>query len=343
MQVRVLPEYPLGIACGGIELRCLKTVAALNKYKKEDITVKLLDYYNPDDDFDILHLFGNPPSFYEICYHLDKPKKLVISTVLGAHKMPSIKERIAVSFISKMASLAYQRTDNERLKFIFTRANRIICLNDLEKKYLINKFNVTEEKITIVNNAANDNYFAASADLFIEKYRMSDFVLFIGNITKRKNPLILAQILCLLNIKGVFIGHPLGSEINYITKFEQTIKKSPNLLWIKGLDHDDPLLISAYASAKVFCLPSVSETQPQAALEAMSAGTPVIIGDFPYAYQPPFEKSIKVNPADKEALISAIKYAMEQNSSNVSRLPDEYRWNAVAEKINHIYFEVSKK
>jgi glycosyltransferase involved in cell wall biosynthesis len=340
MKVVILPEYPLPIVCGGIEIRSLRTLSALQSI---NIDAHLLEYYDKEQSFDILHLFGNPPSLYEICYYLDRTKKLVISTVFGAHKIPSIKENIAVPFVSKIANIAYQKTDYDRLKFVFTRADQMICLNNLEMKYLVNKYNVPKEKITIINNAANDSYFTALPDIFIEKYGLSDFVLFIGNITKRKSPQILAEILCELNLKGVFIGQPFGSEVDYCTKFQQTVNKSSDLFWIKGLPHDDPLLLSAYAAAKVFCLPSVSETQPQSALEAMAAGTPVILGDFPYAYQPPFENTIKVNPGNKEELKSAIQNAMKQKSFNIARLSDEYRWNKVAEKIAQVYSEISAK
>ena len=123
---------------------------------------------------------------------------------------------------------------------------------------------------------------------------------------------------------------------------KEVIADFPNLMWIPGLDYDDPLLSSAFATSKVLCLPSIAETQPLAAMEAMAVG-PAILGDFPYAYQPPFENTIKINPSNKEELKSAIQNAMKQKSSNIDRLSDEYRWNKVAEKIAQVYSEISAK
>ena len=46
--------------------------------------------------------------------------------------------------------------------------------------------------------------------------------------------------------------------------------------WLRRVDHDDPLLASAYAAARVFALPSWFETPGLAALEAALAGTAVV-------------------------------------------------------------------
>ena len=50
--------------------------------------------------------------------------------------------------------------------------------------------------------------------------------------------------------------------------------------WLGRLEHDDPLLASAYAAARVFALPSWFETPGLAALEAALAGSAVAITPF---------------------------------------------------------------
>ena len=47
--------------------------------------------------------------------------------------------------------------------------------------------------------------------------------------------------------------------------------------WLPRVDHDDPLLESAYAAARVLALPSWFETPGLVALEAALAGTAVVI------------------------------------------------------------------
>jgi len=337
MKIIILPEYPLPILCGGIEIRSLRTLSALQSM---NIDAQLINYFDRNQEFDILHLFGNPASWYEICYHIDKSKKIVISTVFGAEKMPSLKEVIAVSISSNVASLAHQKTDYLRLKYVFSRADHLICLNRLEMMYLMKKYNVPEGKISIINNAVKDSYFKSCPNDFTNKYNISDFVLYVGNITKRKNPLALAKVLQRIKLKGVFIGQSIGSEGDYHLKFKEVVDCSPNIIWIKGLPHDHPLLLSAYAAAKVFCLPSISETQPQSALEAMAAGNAIILGDFPYAYQTPFEEASKVNPDDIEAFTLEVKTLMNTKKNKELLLPKEYLWENVACKIGDVYSNV---
>lgn len=50
--------------------------------------------------------------------------------------------------------------------------------------------------------------------------------------------------------------------------------------WLASTDHEDPLLASAYAAARVLALPSWFETPGLAALEAVLAGTAVVITPF---------------------------------------------------------------
>ncbi len=50
--------------------------------------------------------------------------------------------------------------------------------------------------------------------------------------------------------------------------------------WLGQFDHDDPLLASAYAAARVFALPSWFETPGLAALEAALAGCAVVITPY---------------------------------------------------------------
>jgi len=51
----------------------------------------------------------------------------------------------------------------------------------------------------------------------------------------------------------------------------------PHVVYLGALDYHDPLLASAYAAAGVFCLPSLSEVMPLCVLEALAAGTPVVM------------------------------------------------------------------
>jgi len=338
-RIRILPEFPLPVVCGGLELQCLKTFSALQR--KGGVNVQLLDYYNHDDEFDILHIFGNPAGLYEIIFHAVKAKRVIVSAVCGAQGLPGFRMKIH-RMLAKIADIAHQRTDYARLRFMFQAATHVVCNTELEKQFIARTYEIPMSKLTVIPNGVEEGYFSATPDRFVEKYGMTDFVLYTGNIIKRKNPLRLAKVLRKLGLKGVFIGKVFNTELEYAAQFEEIISCSPNLLWIRGLPHDAPLLISAYAAASVFCLPSSGETQTLSALEAMATGTPIILGDFPYAYQPPFENALRCNPDDEGSIENCIKQIFESPDKYRKYLPRTFTWENVAAEILNVYETVMK-
>jgi len=336
MRIKLLAEYPFSIVYGGLELQCMKTFSAL---KKIGVPVELLDYHKQDNDFDILHIIGSPARMYEVCLYTVKTKKIIISAVCGASKISSFRTNIRKGF-SKIASIIHEKTDYSRLYFMFQSAKYIICLNEHEKIFIHNRYDIPFEKLAIIPNGVENHFFNTSKELFISKYGVTDFILFTGNIVQRKNPLRLALALSHMRQKGVFVGGTLSVENEYAEQFAKVISASDNLLWIKGLPYDSSLLASAYSAARVFCLPSSNETQSLSALEAMAAGKPIILGDFPYAYLTPFEKALRCNPMSENSIESCIKVVLKDPDRYSNPLPYTYTWESIAREIVNIYEKI---
>lgn len=339
LKIGILSEYPFLIAFGGVEIQCLKTYAAL---KKITPNVFLIDYFNKDINCNIIHFFVAPPGSKELYVLNAKKRKIVLSTVLGMGKFSHFK-KFAKKIVATTISLLKEETNYKRKRYIYQNSDKIIVLNEHEKIYLHKFYDIAKEKITIIPNGVDQRYFLSKKDLFIEKYGHKKFVLYVGNIIQRKNPLKLAQVLKRINIPGVFIGGVLSSEKKYVAYFKKLINSCDNLLWIPGLSYDDPLLASAYAAASVFCLPSTEETQPLSALEAMASGTPIILGDFAYASQPPFEKALRCNPYNEGSIEKCIREAFEHYDKYKIYLPENYTWENVAKQIIKVYEEISTK
>lgn len=335
-EVRVLAEFPLSIAFGGLELQCLRTLSAL---QKKISNIAFLDYHNADEEFDILHIFGNPAGLYEVVFHAAKSKKVIISAVCGAIGFSPFRRNVQRA-ISGIANIVHQRTDYARLRSMFQAAAHVICLNELEKDFIARTYQLSPSKLTIIPIGVEEYYFSASPGSFVDEYGMTDFVLYTGNIVGRKNPLRLAAALKKVGLGGVFIGSVLNAELEYASHFEEIISRSPNLLWIKGLPYDDPLLASAYAAASIFCLPSSGETQSASAMEAMAAGTPIILGDLPYAYQPPFEKALRCSPDHEGSIEECIKQILQAPDEYSQKLPESFTWGNAAAKIAKVYEKV---
>ncbi len=334
IRARLLPMFPLGVLQGGLELQCLKTCRAL---QEAGIEAALLDYYRMDDRFDLLHLFGSTENYYDLALQVGERWPIIVSAVTGAPNAAWWRGPIWQT-ASAMAARVRLPTSYSRLRAVYDRAAVVICLNQLEADFLTTTYRLPPAKVRIVSNGVEAANFGASAEPFVARYGQRDFVLYTGNIVRRKSPVNLARALLRLGIPGVFIGRTIESERGYGEEFRALIESSASLSWIEGLRHDDPLLASAYAAASLFCLPSTNETQSLAALEAMAAGTPVLLGDYPYARQAPFEAAERCDPARPDSIAAGICRVRQVRPRTV--LPETFRWSAVARSVARIYAEV---
>lgn len=336
-KVGILGEFPMPIIFGGLEIQCLESYKALHKLNSQ---IELVDYYNPKQEFDLLHIFGNPASMYEICHNLNRNKKLLISTVFGGAKI-SRPQSLAIKSLSKLLCLGGQKIDYTRVRSMLHLADHIISLNSIEKEFICERFDIENKKVTVIPNGVPDRFFGPKKDLFVDKYHREDFVIYVGNIIPRKNPVLLAKALLELDLSGVFLGPAIPTEEEYAEELEDLVNSSEKLLWIKDLANTDPLIPSAYAASKVLCLPSAAEGQSLVSLEAMAAGKPIILGDYPYAYQAEYHHALRCNPYDHEALKLTIKEAYANTENYTYQLPEaEYSWENIARRIIEVYAKI---
>lgn len=331
-EAHLLAEFPLSVVCGGLELQCIKTYNAL---REEGGDVELLDYHDPSQRIEILHIFGNPPSIYEVCQHGSR-SRIIISAVCGS-KGYKLLPNLAQRTLARMASVIREKTNYSRVRESFHLAETIICLNELEKHFIHKAYDIPLDRITIIPNGVEPHYHSGDPTLFTERHGLRDFVLFSGNIVARKNPLRLARALKRVGFPGVFIGGTLSSEQEYADAFAKEVANAENLLWIPRIHYQDPLLSSAYAAARVFCLPSESETQSLSALEAMATSTPLILADRPYAYQHPFEKALRCDPKSEESIGACVVKAYDNPAPYQVPLPEAFNWHEIARRIQDLY------
>ena len=336
IKAALLPMFPAPILRGGLELQCLKTAAALRRI---GVDAEMLDYYNPESRFDILHLFPGSQTYHEICEYAAGRWPIVVSAVCGGRAASRMRPLIWGA-VSRLAAAAKAPTIYDQKRVVYRSASVVLCNTPSEVEFVRVTFGVERNRIRIITNGVEDEVFQASPRLFHDRYGLKDFVLFTGNIVRRKNPLLLAQVLADMGHPGVFLGGRVAAEADYADEFERVVARSPHLLWVPGIPHDDPLLASAYAGASVFCLPSAAETQSHSALEAMAAGSPLILADLLYAHQPPLEHSVKVPLGDGGALKKALEKVLCDPAAYRRQLPDSYRWTAVAARIADIYAEL---
>jgi glycosyltransferase involved in cell wall biosynthesis len=154
-------------------------------------------------------------------------------------------------------------------------ADAILPNSMAEGDQLIRWFGADPDKIRPVPNGVEERFAHATPLAFRAIHGPSDFVLYVGRIEPRKNVLGLVEGVRKAGLPLVVIGDALPGYEAYAADCKRAGEGFTR--WLPRVDHDDPLLESAYAAARVLALPSWFETPGLVALEAALAGTAVVI------------------------------------------------------------------
>lgn len=163
--------------------------------------------------------------------------------------------------------------------FSVQNSDKVFVLNEITKKHFIEKLNVKEEKIKIIDNGVN-------TDVYMPKENNSkDFIFFqSGSVCDRKNQLESIDKLSKYmkenkNIKYMYAGGIIEQE--YKEKIDELIKKNNIENQVEYLGELSPgeELSKCYNSSKAFIFPSKSESFGMVIIEAMASGLPVIMNN----------------------------------------------------------------
>lgn len=144
-----------------------------------------------------------------------------------------------------------------------------------EGEQLVRWFGADPERIRPVPNGVEERFAHADPSLFHSLHGDAEFVLYVGRIEPRKNVLGLVEGVRAAGLPLVVLGDALPGYEAYAAECRRA--GSGFTRWLPRVDHDDALLESAYAAARVLALPSWFETPGLVALEAALAGTAVVV------------------------------------------------------------------
>ena len=114
--------------------------------------------------------------------------------------------------------------------------------------------------------------------------------------------------------------------------------------WLGHLEHDDPLLASAYAAARVFALPSWFETPGLAALEAALAGCAVAITPYGSTREYFGGLAAYARPDRPEEIRRALRTCWDHGPDPrlAPRVATHYLWPNVAQITAEVYDQVAR-
>jgi glycosyltransferase involved in cell wall biosynthesis len=221
-------------------------------------------------------------------------------------------------------------------------ADAVLPNSSSEASQLVRLFGVSRQRIRVVPNGVLPSLGTASPELFRDRFDSGPFVLFVGRIEPRKNPLGLIRAIRAVDLPLVVIGDaPPGRERYWL---ECRRAGGERVCWLGRLDHDDPLLASAYAAARVFALPSWFETPGLAALEAALAGCSVVITPFG-STRDYFGELVEYARPDRALEIerAIVKCWNGSADPRLARLvATRYLWPEVAQATAEVYDQVAR-
>jgi glycosyltransferase involved in cell wall biosynthesis len=221
------------------------------------------------------------------------------------------------------------------------RADRVLPNSQAEANQLRILFGVDYGRLSVVPNGVCRSFLQASSALYRERFGNEDFVLFVGRIEPRKNVLRLIRAVRSLGLHLVVIGDTPPEKKTYGERCR--IEGGNQTRWLAALKHDDPLLASAYAAARVFALPSWFETPGLAALEAALAGAGVVVTPLGSTREYFGNRVFYAHPNYVHEIARAIErcWSVGPDPRLADFIASNYLWQHVARKTAEVYDQVA--
>jgi len=332
MNVCIVPEYPISLMTGGLQVQAVETYKALKELDGE-LQVSLFNWSEASKPSDIYHFIGFPPYMYRVMELVKFAKRPYVITILFGCETNKLTLYLATMRRWIKSEILRLRSRQDAI----LNASALITITQADANALQMIHHIDKSKIHIVPNAVNENYFNATSDAWQKTFGTEQFILCVGAIQPRKNQLLLLKAANQLQLPVVLIGPELPGWEDYAKKVEdeQKINAAYGGRWIKNLTNENPLLASAYASCRLFVLLSTDETQPLSILQAMAVKKPVLLLKASYTNEPPFNKIPTITAQNIQSVAADLKKHWERGV--VVPLPEDYRWRNVALKLKSIY------
>jgi glycosyltransferase involved in cell wall biosynthesis len=228
-------------------------------------------------------------------------------------------------------------------KRIYDAADVLVSGSAAEAEQLAKNFRIDPNKFRIVYNAADAEFANAMPDAFVQRFGLSDFVLMVGRISRRKGQVRLINALEGTDSPLVFIGQSDPDDQAYMQEFTQAIQGKRWVHYLGPVTNQDGLLASAYAACRVHALPSFGEFPGLVSLEAGFTGANVVAVQDPPVHEHLGGCAWYCEPEDPSSIRKAVcdAYNAPRNERHLQeRLLSGFTWDHVAQNLSDIYDSV---
>lgn len=338
LKILMITPLSAGIVHGGVRMQSQKTAEYLQNIGHS------VDLFNPwescdPESYDCIHLFLAANETLTAAQRLSGlNSKLVVSPVFFTRRSPATIRKVMrlEKFGSQYVTGFF--SDYSIKAGVCDAADLVLPNTKAEARLISEGLGINQEKVIVIPNGVDPRFEHASPVLFHGTYGIQNFTLFVGDASaERKNLYPLLKHYKTEDPPLVIIGARNNSP--YSEACMQIINTNENIHFLGPMDHDDPLLESAYAAASVFTLPSQFETPGIAALEAALAGCNIAITDVGGTREYFGEHADYIDPENETSIMPAIRAAHEKTKTDTlkNHIKETCTWAAVAQKTEKAY------
>ncbi len=289
-------------------------------------------------DYDLYHHFSWFPSDLPMLRYVQaEGVPLVLETmywdslghILRSPGLPPLSR--AAAFARYLAKAGFPWWAPQRRTLLL--ADLLMPNSAFEAGLLARHYRMDRRRLFVAPNGADRRFAEAAPEPFVQKYGLKDFVLVTGMIEARKNQLTLIRAMKGTRIPLVLIGGCPGIHRWYYERCKEAAGEDVHFL--DALDHDDPLLASAYAASRALAIPSWHETTGKSALEAALAGKGVVMTTYaPAAREYLGDRVAYVDPGDPAGIRRAVLRAYETPPQEGLRrhVLEHFLWETVVKR-----------
>ena len=217
------------------------------------------------------------------------------------------------------------------MSFIYSRARSLDTNSQYLKNLVLKSF--SNLKIKIYNNGVDTVKFYPA-----KKPIINPVILCTSRFGQRKGVESLVRALALIPQAQLLLVGSGQLEVS-LRQLVKKLRLSHRIKFFRQIPHDR--LGPIYRRAKLFVLPSLSESQSNSLMEALASGLPVVatnIGGNPELINN--HNGILVPPGNSQALAEAINQALNKNWPKIS-LDQKFSWEKAAKKYWRLYSPLS--
>ncbi|MBI4673964.1 MAG: glycosyltransferase family 4 protein [Chloroflexi bacterium] len=354
MHIFIQRRYSPKVGASGLTAQLLSTVEAL---KPLGITADVEAFDGRDlSPYALAHIYCLPDTGAALrgLWHARRARKAVVVTpiywnldrferegrALVREWAPEIADPANVdaetrALVEESNALQAQ-IEKTTLRLVYRSADLLLPQSEMEGAQLVRDFGVSPDAIRVVHNGVDPTYANGSAERFVQKYGVRDFVLCVGRIDPRKNQFSLLRALAQDQLPIVLIGGTTSPE--YLAACKKIA--GPNTLFLSGFDASQ--IADAGAAGRVHALVTWGETVGLAALEAGIAGCNLVMTTESSAREYLGEYAWHCDPGDRRAMRDAVLAAYDAPRARARELIlQNYTWARAAQESCAAYAELS--